>query len=144
MQGVLFIRLVAAGVVVGFSRPSFEPTCVARTSLLPASISVLAVDLILIGFLIIRAASLGMFSDLRGKESSLKKEQSKAFILTTTGFVLWTAVSQDLIWSLWVIARSCMSNEKMIKQGGVLFYILVVRTRAEPYQRLFRKACVQW
>lgn len=96
MQGILLIRLIAGGIVVGFSRPSFEPTCVARTSLLPASIAALGLDFIIIGFLIIRAVSLGMFGDLRGKQSALKKDQSKAFILTTTGFVLWTAVSCNL------------------------------------------------
>lgn len=93
MQGVLLLRLVAGGILVGFSRPSFEPTCVAQTTLLPSSIVVLCLDLIIIGFLIIRAMSLGMFKDLRDKKSSSKKQQSKAFILTVAGFLVWTAVS---------------------------------------------------
>ncbi|RDL42049.1 uncharacterized protein BP5553_02028 [Venustampulla echinocandica] len=93
LQGILGIRLVAGGILVGFTRPDFAPVCVARTSAMPVNITVLALDLIIIGVLIIRAFSSGMFHTMRNESQSIQGEQSKAFILSIAGVVVWTATS---------------------------------------------------
>lgn len=92
LQGILMIRLVAGCIHVGFIRPEFAPACVPRSSLLPTSIVILALDIIIIGFLLLRACSLGMFSQLNDKQSHVKREQSQALILTVTGLTVWTGV----------------------------------------------------
>ncbi len=96
LQVILFFRLIAGGVLVGFTRPDFAPACVARTSVLSVAILVLVLDVIIIGVLIIRALSLGMFRDLREKDSSPRQEQSRALIICIAGFTLWTGVCQPL------------------------------------------------
>ncbi|TVY84663.1 hypothetical protein LSUE1_G001267 [Lachnellula suecica] len=97
LQGILALRLIAGGLLVGFTRPDFAPVCVARTSVLPTSIVVLALDFIIIGVLIIRAASLGMFGEMGGKGSSTRQEQSRALVLSIAGLTLWTGTSVPMI-----------------------------------------------
>lgn len=92
MQVILLFRLIAGGLLVGFTRPDFAPACVATTSILPIAIVVLVLDMIIIGVLIIRALSLGMFSDLREKNASARQEQSRALIISIAGFTVWTGV----------------------------------------------------
>ena len=93
LQMILGVRLVAGGLLVGFTRPDFAPVCVARTSLMPMSILVITLDFIIIGVLFIRALALGMFRDMREERSSTLQEQSKALILNIVGFTVWTGVS---------------------------------------------------
>jgi hypothetical protein len=92
LQMILGARLVAGGLLVGFTRSEFGPTCVARTSILPISIVVISLDTVIIGVLLIRALSSGMFGDIR--EANARKERSRALLLTLTGFAVWTGVSQ--------------------------------------------------
>ena len=92
LQIVLLLRLVAGGLLVGFTRPDFDPVCVATTSILPIAIVVLVLDVIIIGVLIIRALALGMFGDLRQKESSARQEQSRALLYCIASFSIWTGV----------------------------------------------------
>ena len=96
LQVVLLFRLIAGGLLVGFTRPDFAPACVARTSVLPVAIVVLVLDVIIIGVLVIRALSLGMFGDLREKDSSPRQEQSKALIISIAGFTVWTGVGDSI------------------------------------------------
>lgn len=91
LQGVLLLRLIGGGLLVGFTRPQFAPTCVATTSVTPIAIVVLALDGLIVGVLLVRAISLGMFGDIRNKKSE-KKDQSMALVLSIFGFGLWTAV----------------------------------------------------
>ena len=91
-QGILAVRLVAGGVLVGFTRPDFAPVCVAQTSLFPVSIVVLALDALLIGVLIIRG--LGKSRETQPGIASMRKERSKALMFTAIGLLLWTAVSR--------------------------------------------------
>lgn len=93
LQAILGVRIIAGGLLVGFTRPEFGPACVARTSLLPISIIVIALDFIIIGVLIIRALSCGMFRDLRAARSSTHREQSRALILIVVGLLVWTGTS---------------------------------------------------
>lgn len=78
LQGILGIRLIAGGLLVGFTRPDFKPVCVARTSVLPISIVVLVLDAIIIGVSLIRV---------------LRKERSKGLMICMVGFAVWTGVS---------------------------------------------------
>jgi hypothetical protein len=94
LQVILLLRFIAGGILVGFTRPDFAPACVARTSVLPVPILVLVLDVIIIGVLIIRALSLGLFRDLREKDSSPRQEQSRALIICIAGFTVWTGVCQ--------------------------------------------------
>lgn len=59
----------------------------------PLAVVVLAVDAIIIGVLMVRAMSLGMFREMREKSSSTRQEQSKALIFTIIGLGIWTGVS---------------------------------------------------
>jgi hypothetical protein len=91
LQGVLLLRIVAGGILVGFTRSDFAPTCVARTSILPVGIVVLALDAVIFSVLIARALSLGMFSDMKDKNSS-NRQKNRALVFSVIGFGLWTAV----------------------------------------------------
>ncbi len=92
LQGVSVVRLIGGGLLIGFTRPDFAPTCVASTSVLPIAIVVLVLDAIIIGVLLVRALSLGMFNDMVNKESGTR-EQSKALVISVLGFGVWTGVS---------------------------------------------------
>jgi hypothetical protein len=92
LQAILGLRLIAGGVLVGFTRPDFAPLCVARTSLEPVGIVVVILDFVIIGVLLIRSASLGMVRDMKDSRSSTR-DQSRGLILTIVGFTVWTAVS---------------------------------------------------
>jgi hypothetical protein len=91
LQAILGIRLIMGGILVGFTRPDFAPVCIARTSVEPVAIVVIALDFVITGFLLVRSVSLGMFRDMRDSRSSTR-DQSKGLILTITGFTVWTAV----------------------------------------------------
>jgi multisubunit Na+/H+ antiporter MnhG subunit len=55
------------------------------------AIVVIALDFVIIGFLLVRSVSLGMLRDMRDSRSSTR-DQSKGLILTIVGFIVWTAV----------------------------------------------------
>jgi hypothetical protein len=103
LQMILLLRMVAGGLLVGFTRPDFAPVCVPRTKILAIAIVVIALEAVVIGVLLVRATSLGMFGDLSGKSSSTRKEQSKALIFSIVGLGFWTGVGLELH-SLGVIA----------------------------------------
>lgn len=88
LQGLLVVRLIVGGVLVGITRPQFSPTCVAETSIIPVAIVVLVMDLIIVGALLVQAGSLGMFRDRRED----RKVQSRALLLVIAGFAVWTVV----------------------------------------------------
>jgi hypothetical protein len=92
LQVILLLRMVAGGLLVGFTRPDFAPVCVARTKVLPIAIVVLVLEAVIIGVLLVRANLLGMFGELSGKSSSTRQEQSKALIFSIVGLGFWTAV----------------------------------------------------
>jgi hypothetical protein len=112
LQAILGVRLVAGGLLVGFTRPDFAPVCVARTSLMPISILVITLDFVIIGVLFIRALALGMFRDLPDKRSSTLQEQSKALTLTIVGFTVWTGVSLDSLDECGVPLLTFVSSDK--------------------------------
>jgi hypothetical protein len=92
LGALLGLRVVAGGVFIAFTRPQFAPICVARSSLLPASITVLALDAIIIGTITIRVFTLGLLKSAREVIPSTMQEQSKSLLFCTLGFVIWTGV----------------------------------------------------
>ena len=94
LQAILGLRLIAGGILVGFTRPDFAPLCLARISFEPVAIVVLVFDLVIIGLLLIRSASLGMLRDMKDSRSSTR-DQSRGLILTIVGLTLWTAVGYE-------------------------------------------------
>jgi hypothetical protein len=126
MQVILLFRLVAGGLLVGFTRPDFAPTCVASTSILPLAIIVLVLDVIIIGVLIIRALSLGIFGDVRKKNASPRQEQSRAFIISIAGFTVWTAVKSTSPLFGPVLMYSLKTSVVMIL--GIPTILLIIRT----------------
>ncbi|KAM0137648.1 hypothetical protein ACHAO1_003967 [Botrytis cinerea] len=93
LQGLLAVRLIVGGVLVGITRPQFSPTCVAETSILPVAIVVLVMDLIIVGALVVQAGSLGMFGDRRED----RKLQSRALLSVIAGFAVWTVTSVPML-----------------------------------------------
>jgi hypothetical protein len=89
LQAILGFRFIIGLILVGFTRPDFAPVCVAGTSVLPIAIAVIALDVIIIGMLAIRAYLIGLF---KGMQPSSQQEQGKALVLILVGFTLWTGV----------------------------------------------------
>lgn len=105
LQGLLGIRLIVGGILVGVTRPQFAPTCVANTLLLPVAIVVLVMDIIIIGALLVQASSSGMFGDRREE----RKTQSRALLLVIAGFTVWTIVCA---WAVWLIQLLTQALDK--------------------------------
>jgi len=98
LQGILVIRLVAGGILVGLTRPELTPVCVARTSLLPVGIVVSALDFVFMATLIIRGfgkSSVGGQSTLVSSQQEVN-ERRKALAITGAGFLLWTGVGKTM------------------------------------------------
>jgi hypothetical protein len=96
LQVIVGLRLIAGGILVGFTRPDFAPVCIARTSLEPVAIVIIAFDFLIIGVLLVRSASLGMLRDMRDSRSRTQ-DHSRGLILTIVGFTVWTAVGFDIV-----------------------------------------------
>jgi hypothetical protein len=86
------IRVVMGGIFVAYARPQFAPVCVARMDMPAVSVVVMALDMIIIGVLVIRLFTLGLFDAIKEVRSSTKQEQSRALVYCTTGLCLWTLV----------------------------------------------------
>ncbi|KAF7958685.1 hypothetical protein EAE96_002219 [Botrytis aclada] len=119
LQGLLVARLVVGGVLVGITRPHFSPTCVAETSIVPVAIVVLVMDLIIVGALLVQAASLGMFGDRRED----RKIQSRALLLVIAGFAVWTVTSVPMILgipSIILIVRTVVPANGLLVLVGII------------------------
>ncbi|KAL2067473.1 hypothetical protein VTL71DRAFT_1898 [Oculimacula yallundae] len=123
LQGILLVRMGAGGVLVGFTRPQFAPVCVAQTSITALAIVVLALDAIIIGVLLVRAASLGMFKEMRGKSSSTRQEQSKALVFSVIALGFWTGSSVPMILG---IASFNLMIRTVVPANGLLVLVAVV------------------
>ncbi|KAH7330402.1 hypothetical protein BKA65DRAFT_480553 [Rhexocercosporidium sp. MPI-PUGE-AT-0058] len=123
LQGILLVRMVGGGVLVGFTRPQFAPVCVAQTMITPLAVVVLALDAIIIGVLMVRAMSLGMFREMREKSSSTRQEQSKALILSIVGLGIWTGTSVPMMLGIPTII---LMARTVLPANGILPLICVV------------------
>ncbi|KAL5313670.1 hypothetical protein ACEPPN_018091 [Leptodophora sp. 'Broadleaf-Isolate-01'] len=123
LQGILLVRMVGGGVLVGFTRPQFAPVCVAQTSVTPLAVVVLALDALITGVLMIRAMSLGMFREMREKSSSTRQEQSKALIFSIIGFGVWTGTSVPMMLGIPTII---LMVRTVLPANGLLILVGVV------------------
>ncbi|KAM3074367.1 hypothetical protein ACMFMG_002825 [Clarireedia jacksonii] len=119
LQGILVIRLVAGGVMVGFTRPEFAPSCVAHTSLFPTAIVVPVLDIVIVGFLLVQASSLGMFGDRRENH----RVQSKALLFIIAGLTIWTALSVPMFLGM---ASIILILKTVLPANGLLVLIGVI------------------
>jgi hypothetical protein len=86
--GVLVgLRTIFGGIFVGFTRTQFEPVCVARSTLLPVSITVLGLDALILIILVIQLIQ------IRNPRSGVSNEKTRALTLVVLGFFIWTVVS---------------------------------------------------
>jgi len=92
-QAVVGARFVLGMVFVGLSRPLADPICLARSSVLPVAIILIAVDAVIILGLVWLAFSAGLVRHIRGHEEEAPR--SKSILLVIAGFAVWTAVSLD-------------------------------------------------
>jgi hypothetical protein len=89
-QVLIATRFVVGGVFVGFTRPQVDAFCVARSSVMPVALTIVALDAVIIASLAARALMTGLVADVReGKASS---PRSKCILSVMVGFVIWTAV----------------------------------------------------
>ncbi|TGO65359.1 hypothetical protein BOTNAR_0079g00260 [Botryotinia narcissicola] len=119
LQGLLAVRLIVGGVLVGITRPQFSPTCVAETSIIPVAIIVLVMDLIIVGALLVQAGSLGMLGDRRED----RKVQSRALLLVIAGFAVWTGTSVPMILgipSIVLIVRTVVPANGLLVLVGIV------------------------
>ncbi|TGO62913.1 hypothetical protein BCON_0016g00060 [Botryotinia convoluta] len=119
LQGLLAVRLIVGGVLVGITRPQFSPTCVAETSIVSVAIVVLVMDLIIVGALLVQAGSLGMFGDRRED----RKVQSRALLLVIAGFAVWTVTSVPMILgipSIILIVRTVVPANGLLVLVGIV------------------------
>lgn len=105
-QTLILSRFALGGVYVGVQKPQFNPVCVGSTSILPLSITVLAIDAVLVVTFLARFFSVGLLRDIREPRTSTAR--SKAILLTIAGLAVWTAVSIPLA----CVFTSCKANIK--------------------------------
>jgi hypothetical protein len=90
-QVFIAARFIVGGVFVGFTRPQVDTFCVARSSLMPVALTVIALDGVIIVSLAARALMTGLVEDARKRKAS--SPRSKCIVFVMAGFVIWTAVS---------------------------------------------------
>ncbi|KAK2626142.1 hypothetical protein QTJ16_004404 [Diplocarpon rosae] len=129
LQGILFLRMIGGGILVGFTRPHPGPLCAARRAVAPITIVILALDGLIIGMLLVRAILLRRFGDLAQKSSSMKQEQSKALIFIVVGFGIWTGTSVPMILGS---PMTILIIRTVLPSNGLLILIGVVTKFAGP------------
>ena len=68
----------------------FSSVCVAKTSVLPVGIAVVAADAVLVLLLVVRSFRVGLVKEIRaGKSGAIR---GRALLLTIAGLATWTGV----------------------------------------------------
>ncbi|OWP02957.1 hypothetical protein B2J93_3537 [Marssonina coronariae] len=129
LQGMLFLRLVAGGLLVGFTRPHPGPVCVARRAVAPIGIVVLVLDGFIVGMLLLRVTLLGNSGNLVQKSADMKWQQRKASIWTVIGLGIWTGTSVPLILG---IPTTILMLRTVLPSNGLLVLIGIVTRFLEP------------
>jgi hypothetical protein len=89
-QLLLLVRFVAGMVLVGETRVQFNPTCVPLSNSVPVSITVIALDAVILAILAGQSFSTGAQKD--SQSNSQGPNRSKAVLLTITGLAIWMGV----------------------------------------------------
>ncbi|POS88084.1 hypothetical protein EPUL_000332, partial [Erysiphe pulchra] len=93
---ILAIRLLAGGVLLGFTRPEFSPTCVARRSNIIGSVLVLALDGVIVMILATRLFVVVKRQD-KSNVSIQVKAKERALSFGIFGFMIWTGTGAPMI-----------------------------------------------
>lgn len=94
LQGVIAIRFILGGVLVGVQRPQIKHACISSNLLLPLGIATLAIDIIIVMIAFAGVINAGGIRKMR--EGSLDADRSRALIFVMAGFAIWTAVCDSL------------------------------------------------
>lgn len=89
-QLLLLARFVVGMVLVGETRVQFNPTCVPLSNSVPISITVIALDAVILTILAVQSFSTG--APKGSQTNSQGPTQSKAVLLTITGLAIWMGV----------------------------------------------------
>ncbi|KAG9248803.1 hypothetical protein BJ878DRAFT_560907 [Calycina marina] len=122
LQGLLLVRLVAGGILIGFTRPELDPVCIAHTSLLPVAIVVPSLDVIIMGVMVIR--SLGQQGKGPMSMASHDKERSRALAFIGAGFLFWSATSVMML--LGILGTAIILRTTLPSFGFLVLIILVL------------------
>jgi hypothetical protein len=93
-QLLLALRFIAGAVLVGFSRPQFNPVCVARTEVVPIGGAVVGLDVVLVLVLAAMAFSVGAVNESSHPQSGVVR--GRGLLFTIVGFGIWTGVSKSI------------------------------------------------
>ena len=97
LQGAIFLRFVLGGVFTGVQRPQFDPSCVARSIVMPLGVAILIVDCIFPTVFLIHAItqkpSQNAIGKVVGASPKAGSGSRKSHVLNIAAFGIWTAVS---------------------------------------------------
>lgn len=101
LQGAIALRFVLGGIFVGVQRPQFDPSCVARSIVVPLGVVALVCDCIFPTVFLIHAITRQPAQDARGRiadgSSRTGPGTKKSHVLNIAAFAIWTAVSVILL-----------------------------------------------
>ncbi|KAK3682535.1 hypothetical protein B0T22DRAFT_287224 [Podospora appendiculata] len=120
-QLLILGRFVAGAVFSGFTRPQTDTFCVAKSSALPVSIMVIALDAVILLLLTAKALSTGLIANMKHKGSSAAR--SKSLVLVMLGLAIWTATSVTLMLGMENIA---LVPRTALPAGGLTILLLIV------------------
>ncbi|RYO75088.1 hypothetical protein DL764_010584 [Monosporascus ibericus] len=97
-QFLVALRLVLGIVFVGFTRSTFQPTCVPMSNEVPLSISVIVMDAMILVLLAIQFLSKSSGKDVQ--ERQLHSGKVKSFLLLAAGLTIWMGTSVTMLLGL--------------------------------------------
>ncbi|KAI9900759.1 hypothetical protein N3K66_005021 [Trichothecium roseum] len=104
LQGAISLRFVLGGIFVGVQRPQFDPSCVARSIVVPLGVVALVCDCIFPTVFLIHAITRQPAQDARGRiadgSSRTGPGTKKSHVLNIAAFAIWTAMSSPLMLAL--------------------------------------------
>ncbi|RYP81349.1 hypothetical protein DL770_005940 [Monosporascus sp. CRB-9-2] len=97
-QFLVALRFVVGIVFVGFTRSTFQPTCVPMSNEVPISISVIVMDAMILVLLTIQFLSKSSGKDVQ--ERQLNSGKVKSFLLLVAGLTIWMGASVTMLLGL--------------------------------------------
>ncbi|RYP12022.1 hypothetical protein DL767_011528 [Monosporascus sp. MG133] len=97
-QFLVALRLVLGIVFVGFTRSTFQPTCVPMSNEMPISISVIVMDAMILVLLTIQFLSKSSGKDVQQRQ--LNSGKVKSFLLLVAGLTIWMGTSVTMLLGL--------------------------------------------
>ncbi|KAK3332052.1 hypothetical protein B0T19DRAFT_397853 [Cercophora scortea] len=120
-QLLILGRFVAGAVFSGFTRPQTDTFCAAKSSALPVSIMVIALDAVILILLTAKAFSTGLIANMKHKGSNAAR--SKSLVLVMLGLATWTATSVTLMLGM---DNMALVTRTALPAGGLTILLLIV------------------